>query len=75
MKLSELVECENCGEADKPTQHGRCATCGSNGVRWVVGEQPFLLASDFHREETNSLPSTKWCGIDREFLREMGVEA
>lgn len=75
MKLTQLVECVDCGEVDAPTVQGTCATCGSHAVAWIVGEQTFLLASDFQPNETNSLPSTNWCGIDKEFLRELGVEA
>lgn len=70
MKLNELIECVDCGEVDAPTMHGACATCGSHAVAWLVGEQPFLLSRDFQREEPHGMS-----GIDREFLREMGVEA
>lgn len=70
MKLGQLIECADCGEVDAPNVQGRCATCASQQVRWIVGEQSFLLASDFPREESQGL-----CGIDKEFLREMGILA
>ncbi|MHB1952102.1 MAG: hypothetical protein ACYCOU_00015 [Sulfobacillus sp.] len=67
MKLSDMIECANCGEVGQPTKHGRCSICGSDGV--------VLLSAIVHgpmRSESQP-PELKLCGIDREFLRKMHI--
>ena len=66
MKLDELIECAECLEVDSPTKQGRCRTCGSLAVRWVVQQQAWELPVRVEPRLT---------GIDREMLREMGVVA
>jgi len=70
MRLNELVECAECMEVDFPTKHGRCSTCGSFAIAWLsqLSDGTKVLHAVEHEEPI-------LCGIDREFLREMGVEA
>lgn len=69
MKLNQLIECASCLEVDSPTKHGRCATCGSDAIAWVSRLTGGISALP------QAKPLPKMCGIDREFLREMGVSA
>lgn len=70
MKLHELIECANCEEVDAPTRHGTCRSCGSYAIAWLVRQQ--LWPEDFAGPEPAPI---HLCGIDREFLREIGVQA
>ena len=69
MRLSELIECANCGEVGQPSKHGRCSTCNSDGVVLLS----MLLRTQMRSE--SSPPKVKLCGIDRELLRDMGIES
>jgi hypothetical protein len=66
MRLNQIIECAECLEVDVPTKHGRCSSCNSSAVRWIVGQSV---------HEINVTAETPMCGIDREFLREIGVSA
>ena len=66
MKLHQLIECAECSEVDVPTTNGRCPTCGSIALAWVSQLSDGIQALPAAREMT---------GIDKEFLREMGVSA
>lgn len=70
MKLHELVECEECAEVNLPTRFGSCQHCGSYAVAWVVNQRLWL--QDLPQREPAEV---RLCGIDREFLREIGIEA
>lgn len=70
MKIHELVECAECREVDAPTQFGRCSTCGSLGVTWLSQLRDGVRVLQVVKRE-----EPRPCGIDREFLREMGVSA
>lgn len=69
MRLNEIVECAECLEVDVPSKRGRCQTCGSSAVRWIVGQ--YIAVSP----RLTVAQETPMCGIDREFLREIGVQA
>lgn len=68
MRIGQLIECLECAEVNAPSKHGQCATCGSRAIVWLTGE---LVLAAYQPPQ----PEQVLCGVDREFLRNMGVMA